>query len=122
MKNTKHNPTMMIKSAFSNKIHKLINKCYGIKKGTKEWYNCRKEHNQSAWSDFRKLTDQEKIELFDKIEAIYIESSHELTSYYNDRNYKKYVNKKRDERGYVPKKKTTKEEYLKMVENMEKVS
>jgi hypothetical protein len=31
------------------------------------------------------------------------------------------VNKKRMERGYVPKKKTTKEEYLKMVENMEKV-
>lgn len=122
MKNTKHNPTMMIKSSFSNKIHKLINKCYGIKKGTKEWYDCRKEHNQNAWSDFRKLTDQEKIELFDKIEAIYVESSHELTSYYNDRNIKKYVNKKREERGYVPKKKTSKEEYLKMVENMEKVS
>ena len=122
MKNTKHNPTMMIKSAFSNKIHKLINKCYGIKKGTKQWYDCRKEHNQNAWSDFRKLTDQEKIELFDKIEAIYVESSHELTSYYNDRNIKKYVNKKREERGYVPKKKTSKEEYLKMVESMDKVS
>lgn len=113
---------MMIKSAFSNKIHKLINKCYGIKKGTKEWYDCRKEHNKSAWSDLRKLTDQEKIELFDKIEAIYIKSSHELTSYYNDRNLKKYVNKKRVERGYIPKKKTSKEEYLKMVENMKEVS
>ena len=122
MKNTKHNPTMMIKSAFANKIHKLMNKCYGIKKGTKEWYDCRKEHNKSAWSDFRKLTDQEKIELFDKIEAIYVKSSHELTSYFNDRNIKKHVNKKREERGYVPKKKTSKEDYLKMIENMEKVS
>ena len=122
MKNTKHNPTMMIKSAFTNKIHKLMNKCYGIKKGTKEWYDCRKEHNKSAWSDYRKLTDQEKIELFDKIEEIYVKSSQELTSYYNDRNIKKYVNKKRTERGYVPKKKTSKEEYLKMIGNMEEVS
>ncbi len=122
MKNTKHNPTMMIKSAFSNKIHKLMNKCYGIKKGTKEWYDCRKLHNQSAWSDFRKLTDQEKIELFDKIEAIYVESSTELSNYNKDKNFKKHVNKKRAERGYVPKKKTTKEEYLKMVETTEKVS
>jgi len=121
MKNTKHNPTMMIKSAFANKIHKLINKCYGIKKGTKEWYDCRRQHNQNVWSDFRKLTDQEKIELFNQIEAIYVESNTELSNYYDDKNFKKYVSKKRMERGYVPKKKTTKEEYLKMVENMEKV-
>ena len=113
---------MMIKSAFANKVHKLLNKCYGIKKGTKEWYDCRRQYNQHAWSDWRKLTDQEKIELFNQIEAIYVESNTELSNYNKDRNFKKYVNKKRVERGYVPKKKTTKEEYLKMVEKMENVS
>jgi len=116
MKNTKHNPTMMIKSTFSNKIHKLMNKCYGIKKGTKEWYDCRRQHNQNAWSDFLKLTDQEKIELFDKIEAIYVETSQELTNYFQDRGFKKRVEKERVKRGYTPKKKTKKEDYEKNLE------
>ncbi len=120
MKNTKHNPTMMIKSAFSNKIHKLLNKCYGIKKGTKEWYDCRREHNQNAWSDFLKLTDQEKIELFDKIEAIYVETSQELTNYFQDRGFKKRVEKQRVKRDYAPKKKTKKEDYEKnLKENLD---
>jgi len=122
MKNTKHNPTMMIKSSFSNKIHKLMNKCYGIKKGTKEWYDCRRQHNKSAWSDWLKLTDQEKIELFDKIEAIYIETSQELTEYFQDRNLKKRVQKERVKRGYVPKKKTKKEDYEKNLENNLEIS
>jgi uncharacterized protein YukJ len=120
MKNTKHNPTMMIKSAFSNKIHKLMDKCYGIKKHTKEWYDCKRQHYD--YTGKPKLTDKEKIELFDKIEEIYRESSNELVSYYQDRNFKKKVIKKRLETGYTPKKKTTKEEYLKMVESVEKVS
>ncbi len=120
MKNTKHNPTMMIKSAFSNKIHKLLNKCYGVKKGTKEWYDCRREHNLNAWSDFLKLTDHEKIELFDKIEAIYVETSQELTNYFQDRGFKKRVEKERVKRGYKPKKKTKKEDYEKnLQENLD---
>ena len=60
--------------------------------------------------------------MFDKIEAIYVESSQELQDYYKDRNKKKWVNRRRENRGYVPKKKTSKEEYLKMIENMKKVS
>ena len=60
--------------------------------------------------------------MFNQIEAIYVESNAELSNYNKDRNWKKHVNKKRVERGYVPKKKTTKEEYLKMVGNMENVS
>jgi hypothetical protein len=120
MKNTKHNPTMMIKSSFSNKIHKVMNKCYGIKKGTKEWYDCKRQHNENAWSAKLKLTDQEKIELFDKIEGIYIESSSELASYFYNRSFKKIVQKERVKRGYTPKKKTTKEEYEKNIqENLE---
>lgn len=120
MKNTQHNPTMMIKSAFSNRIHKLMSKCNGIKPGTKEWYDCKRNHY-----DFKgkpKLTDQEKIELFDKIEEIYRESSIELTNYYGNRSYKKRVNKQRIERGWEPKKKTSKEEYEKMLGELNNVS
>jgi hypothetical protein len=114
MKNkTQHNPTMMIKSSFSNKIHKLLGKCGGIKPRTKEWYDCKRQHNQTPWSNFLKLTDQEKIELFDKIEKIYVETSIELGNYFNDRNFKKRVQKDRVKRGYEPKQKTTKEEYEK---------
>ena len=112
-KTTQHNPTMMIKSSFSNKIHKLMNKCHGIKKHTKEYYDCKRQHNQTPWSNFLKLTDQEKIELFDKIEEIYVETSHELRNYFNDRNFKKRVQKERVKRGYKPKQKTKKEDYEK---------
>ena len=121
MKNkTQHNPTMMIKSGFSNKIHKLMNKCGGIKPGTKEWYDCKRTHYD--YSGKPKLTDQEKIELFDKIEKIYRESSIELLNYNQNKKYKKRINKQRVERGWEPKKKTTKEEYEKMVGNLKEVS
>jgi len=52
---------------------------------------------------------------------IYKETSDEIKNYRNDRNLKKWVNRRRENRGYVPKKKTTKEEYLNMVENMKEV-
>jgi polyhydroxyalkanoate synthesis regulator phasin len=107
MKNTKHNPTMMIKSSFSNKIHNLL----GIKhkKYSKEWYEDMKQR--------RELTHEEKSKLFDEIMRMYNETSEELINYRKDRRLKKCVNKKRVERGYVPKKKIKKEYYEKNLQN-----
>jgi hypothetical protein len=117
MKNkTQHNPTMMIKSGFSNKIHKLMDKCNGIKPRTKEWYSCLNEQRKNP------LTEKQKAEMFDEIMKIYNESSADLTSYFRNRSYKKRINKQRIERGYEPKQKTTKEEYEKMVGNLKEVS
>jgi hypothetical protein len=53
---------------------------------------------------------------------IYKETSDEIKNYRKNRNLKKWVNRGRENRGYVPKKKTSKEEYLKMVEDMKEVS
>lgn len=106
-KNTQHNPTMMIKSSFSNKIHNLL----GIKhkKYSKEWYDGMKKRKE--------LTDEEKSKLFDEIMKIYNETSSELRNYQQDRSRKKRVQKNREERGYVPKKKTKKEDYEKNLQN-----
>jgi hypothetical protein len=114
MKNTKHNPTMMIKSAFSNKIHKLLGVCTEHKPYSKEWWTCKRETKE--------LTNDEKVKLFDEIMKVYSETSDELKNYRNDKNWKKIVEKRRVERGYTPKKKTSKEEYLKMIEDVKKVS
>jgi hypothetical protein len=108
MKNKQHNPTIMIKSGFSNKIHKLLSKCRKHKAYSKEWYSCTDEQRKNP------LTEKQKAEMFDEIMKIYIESSAELTSYYHKRSYKKRINKQRIERGWEPKQKTTKEEYEKM--------
>jgi len=107
MKKTTHNPTMMIKSSFSNKIHNLL----GIKhkRYSREWFDGMKKR--------RELTDEEKSKLFDEIMKMYNESSEELINYRKDRRLKKWVNKKRVERGYVPKKKTKKEDYEKNLQN-----
>jgi hypothetical protein len=109
-KNTQHNPTMMIKSSFSNKIHKLLGECIEHKRYSKEWYNCKNEKRKE------KMSDEEKIRLFDEIKSLYTESTNELRHYFEKRRKKKIVEKKRIERGYVPKKKTKKEEYEKNLE------
>jgi ClpP class serine protease len=114
MKNTKHNPTMMIKSAFSNKIHKLLGVCTHYKTTSREYWACLNER--------KKLTDEDKVKLFDEVMRIYKETSDEIKNYRKNRNLKKWVNRGRENRGYVPKKKTSKEEYLKMVEDMKEVS
>ena len=112
MKKTTHNPTMMIKSSFSNKIHNLL----GIKhkRYSREWFDGMKKR--------RELTDEEKSKLFDEIMKMYVESSDELVNYRKDRSLKKRVNKKRAERGYVPKKKTKKEDYEKNLQNNLEIS
>jgi hypothetical protein len=112
MKNTKHNPTMMIKSTFSNKLHKILGECIGYKPYSKEYWDCKREKT--------KLTDEDKIKLFDEIKTIYEETSQELRNYFQDRKFKKRVEKQRVERGYEPKKKTKKEDYEKnLQENLD---
>jgi hypothetical protein len=114
MKTTQHNPTMMIKSSFSNKIHKVLGECIEHKPYSKEWWDCRREKSNN------KLTDAEKAKLFDEIKVIYNETSEELKSYFRDRGFKKRVQKERVKKGHTPKKKTTKQEYEKNVqENLE---
>lgn len=110
-KNTQHNPTMMIKSSFSNKIHKLLGECLEHKPHSKEWFECVMEKRKN------KMTDEEKVKLFDEIMKIYNETSIDLRGYRRDRRRKKIVQKKRDERGYVTKKKTKKEDYEKNLQN-----
>jgi hypothetical protein len=53
---------------------------------------------------------------------MYNETSEELMNYRKDRRLKKWVNKKRVERGYVPKKKTKKEDYEKNLQNNLEIS
>lgn len=95
MKNTTHNPTMMIKSSFSNAVHKILEPNIDIKK-SERW--------RSKNNDKYKLTDKQKIELFDQIELLHRNSSNELTAYQFDRREKKRIHKARVERGYFEKK------------------
>lgn len=92
----------MIKSAFSNAVHKLLEPNIGVKKSQR-------------WSlrDKYKLTDKQKIELFDQINNLHTAYSTELTTYQFNRREKKRIHAARVKRGYVFKKKTSKEDYLK---------
>lgn len=84
---------MIIKSTFSNAVHKILEPNIDVKK-SQRWRK----------SDKYKLTDKQKIELFDKIELLHRKSSEELTSYLFDRREKKRIHKARVERGYFEKK------------------
>ena len=95
------NPTASIKCTFSNEVHKLLEPNINVK--TRERWKHR---------DAYKLTDEQKIKLFDQILAIHNECSSLLSSYQYDKRQKKRVNKDRIARGWKPKKKTTKAEYL----------
>jgi hypothetical protein len=76
--------TPMIKSTFSNKVHKLLNP--------------NPVKNRDKWRvKPEKLTDQQKIELFDKIVEMDKECSQLLGSYWYNRREKKRVLKKRQE-------------------------
>ena len=99
MKNTK---TEMIKCTLSNKVHKLLNP--NPVKNSERW----KQKNV-------KLSDKEKIELFDIIVSMDKETSRDLGYYWFKRRESKRVNKKRILNGYVPKRKTTKKEYDEML-------
>lgn len=101
MKNN-NNPTTMIKCKFSNDVHKLLEPNIEIK-----------QRDRWKHRDNYKLTDAQKIELFDKILELHKNCSTELTNYQYDRRKKRRIHKARIERGYVFKKKTKKENYEK---------
>jgi hypothetical protein len=103
----KQNPTTAIKCKFSNAIHKLLEPNIDIKKSHR-W----------KYSDKYKLSDKQKLEIFEEIQKLHTECSSELTAYQYDRREKKRVQKARIERGYVPKKQTKKEDYLKSIESI----
>ena len=98
----KQNPTTAIKAKFSNQIHKLLEQNIDLKR-------------RERWMKKKPLTDKEKLELFEKIQALHEETSAELRNYIYDKKRKKKIQKARIDRGVVPKKRTTKEEYLKSV-------
>lgn len=100
-----YNPTMMIKSKFSNQVHKLLEPNMDVK--TRD----RWRHGNKY-----KLTDNEKLEIFEKIVQLHKECSNELTNYQYDRREKNRVKKARIARGWKPKEKTKKEDYVKNLE------
>ena len=104
MKQTKHNPTMIIKSKFSNQVHKILEPNFAVKK-SERWMK-----------KAVPLTDAQKVEMFDKIEQLHKECSEELNNYFQERNKKKKVIKERIKRGVVSKKKTSKEQWEKIQE------
>ena len=89
--------TMMIKSKFSNQVHKLLEPNINLK-------------TRERWAVVRKstpLTNEQKLELFDKIVALHNDTSSELTSYQYQRRSTKRRDKIRAANGYVSKNKTT---------------
>jgi len=98
----KHNSITTIKCKFSNGLHKMLEPKIGTKR-SERWHIPTKE-----------LTDAEKIELFDKIVEYHKECSTEISNGLYKRREKRRIQKARDARGYVPKKKTS----LKDFENM----
>ena len=102
MKNKNTGKTkMMIKAKFSNEVHKILE---GENLGKKRWDR-----------RYPKLSDKQKIELFDKIEAAHKENSSELTSFLYEQRQQKRVEKGRIANGYYDKrqgkKKMSKSEY-----------
>ena len=93
MKKNTYNPTMMIKSKFSNSVHKVLEPNIDIKR------NDRWRHR-----DKYKFTDEEKIKMFDEIWKLHQDCSNELTNYQYDRRNKKRIHNTRVERGYFEKK------------------
>lgn len=94
MKKQMHNPTMMIKSKFSNQVHRVLEPNIDVKNSERWKYGSR-----------YKFTDAQKLEMFDKILKLHAECSEELTSYQRDRSAKKKLAKERAARGWVSKKK-----------------
>ena len=105
MKTTKTNPTTMIKCKFSNEVHKILFPNYTAK-ASERW----------KLRDKNKFTDTQKIEMFVQIMQLHNQTSTELTNYQYDKRSKKRIHKARVERGYVFKKKTKKEDYLKSLD------
>lgn len=83
MKKQSHNPTQMIKSKFSNAVHRILEPNLNMKRSQR-------------WLKQKPLTDAQKVEMFDQIMALHEECSKELTNYQYDRREKKRVRKLRE--------------------------
>jgi hypothetical protein len=95
MKKQFHNPTMMIKSKFSNLVHKIIDPCFGIKRYSREWWDMKYKQKNNP------LTDKQKAEKYDEIMKVYNECSDELYNYFSKRSYNKAVQKEREKKNLV---------------------
>lgn len=87
----KHNSITTIKCRFSNQVNKMINPYFGVKKSN-QWKK-----------KVEKLTDEEKIKLFDEIYKLNMEISEEISSGLYKRREKKRVTNDRIERGVLSK-------------------
>lgn len=103
MTNTSHNPTTSIKCKFSNAVHRILEPNIDIKSGQR-WKHY----------DRYKFTDSQKIQMFDEIMKLHKETSSELSSYLWQKRSKKRVQRERAARGYVPKKRTSLDQYKSM--------
>ena len=107
MKKYSNNPTQMIKCTFSNSVHKILEPNIDVK-NRERW---RKENR-----DKYNFTDEQKLEMFNKILKIHNETSNELTSYQYDKRDKKRTHSDRVARGYKFKTKTKKEDFEKNIQ------
>ena len=101
----KQNVKTMLKGTFSNRVHELLEQ--GMDKKLNE-----------RWRSKVKLTDAQKLEIFEKIEQLHTDCSNAIRSVRFEKWATKRKNKLRLENGYVAKKKTTYAEWLKMQEQM----
>ena len=96
----KNNPTTMIKCKFSNTVHAILESNINVK-------------TRDRWKNKKVLSDTEKLKLLEQIIIAHNKCSAELTAYLYDKRCKNRVKKARIARGYVPKKQTKKEDYVK---------
>ena len=100
-----NNTTVTLKCTFSNEVHKLLETNYNLPRAERWKFNGK-----------NKLTDAQKLELFDKIVQLHSECSASLGSFQYEKREKKRIHNARVARGYKFKKKTKKEDYLKSLE------
>ena len=87
-----------IKCKFSNMVHKVLEPNYEMKRSER-------------WRKRKPLTDKEKLEKFDEVMKVYNACSEELVNCLYTRRQRNIVRRLRLDRGYVSKKKTSKEQY-----------
>lgn len=100
----KHNSITTIKCRLSNSLHKILEPNIGVKK-SQRFRILKKE-----------LTNDEKIKLFDEIVKLHKECSEEISSGLYKRREKRRIQAAREKRGYIPTKKTSKEDYEKTLQ------
>ena len=105
----KNSSKTTIKCKFSNEINKIMNSYLNETEKKSKYY-------RKTWlrkDKINNLSDKEKLNLLNKIVETYETISLELNQHLDKKRQKRKVQKARIERGYVPKKKTKKEDYLK---------